>query len=216
MLARAGLAVPEGIRARDADSAARAAARLGFPVALKALGVAHKTEANAVRLGLADAQAIQSAAADLLPLGDGLLVERMVANGVAELIVGIVRDPLFGPVLTLGTGGVQAELLADTATLLLPAARPEIETALRGLKLFPLLDGYRGRPNADLAAAIDAIGKVAAFALANAGALDELDVNPLIVCSEGSGAWVADALLSMRETRPAASRDMEAAAELAG
>jgi acyl-CoA synthetase (NDP forming) len=86
-------------------------------------------------------------------------------------------------------------LLKDSATLLLPAGRDDIEGALRGLKLFPLLDGFRGRPKADLAAAVDAVLKVSEFALDNAGAIAELDINPLIVCAEGKGAWVADALL---------------------
>jgi acyl-CoA synthetase (NDP forming) len=128
----------------------------------------------------------------------------MVEGGIAELIVGITHDPLFGPVMTLGTGGVLVELLKDSATLLLPAARDEVEAALRGLKLFPLLDGFRGRPKADLAAAIDAVLKISGFALANADTLTELDVNPLIVCAEGKGAWAADALLVTRKTAPEA------------
>jgi acyl-CoA synthetase (NDP forming) len=123
----------------------------------------------------------------------------MVEGGVAELIVGVTRDPLFGPVMTVGTGGVLVELLKDSATLLLPASREDIGSALRGLKLFPLLDGFRGRPKADLEAAIDAVLKIAGFALANADRLAELDVNPLIVCAEGKGAWVADALLVKEE-----------------
>ncbi len=87
----------------------------------------------------------------------------MIAGGVAELIVGVTRDPVFGPVMTLGSGGVLVELLRDSATLLLPASRADIETALRGLKLFPLLDGYRGRPKADLDATIDAIAGIAGY-----------------------------------------------------
>ena len=101
--------------------------------------------------------------------------------------------------MTLGTGGVLVELLKDSATLLLPASREDIEAALRGLKLFPLLDGFRGRPKADLNAAVEAVMKISDFALDNAGTLAELDVNPLIVCAEGKGAWVADALLVFRE-----------------
>jgi acyl-CoA synthetase (NDP forming) len=177
------------------DEAARTASELGFPVVLKALGVAHKSENNAVRLNLCDPHVVHAAAADVLPLGTGLYVEKMITGGVAELIVGIMRDPLFGPVITVGSGGVLVELLQDTATLLLPASREEIEAALRGLKLFPLLDGYRGRPKADLEAAIDAILGIAAFALDNAEAIEELDINPLIVCRQGKGAWIADALL---------------------
>jgi acyl-CoA synthetase (NDP forming) len=106
--------------------------------------------------------------------------------------------------MTLGTGGVLVELLKDSATLLLPAARDEVEAALRGLKLFPLLDGFRGRPKADLASAIDAVLKISGFALANVDTLTELDVNPLIVCAEGRGAWAADALLVTRKTAPEA------------
>jgi acyl-CoA synthetase (NDP forming) len=157
--------------------------------------VAHKSEHGAVRLNLANADAVEAAARDLLPLGSGLYVEKMVSGGVAELIVGITRDPLFGPVMTVGSGGVLVELLQDSATLLLPVSRDEIEAALRGQKLFPLLDGYRGRPKADFSAAVNAILGVASFALENADAIEELDINPLIVCRQGEGAWIADALL---------------------
>jgi hypothetical protein len=152
-----------------------------------------------VKLGLKDEVSVRVAAEQLAGLGSGLYVERMVEGGVAELIVGITRDPLFGPVMTVGTGGVLVELFKDSATLLMPAIREDIEAALRGLKLFPLLDGFRGRPKADLTAAIDAVLKISDFALANAHSLTELDINPLIVCAEGKGAWVADALLVTRE-----------------
>ncbi len=199
LLREHGLPVPAGIRADDPDAAVAAAQKLGFPVALKALGVAHKSEAGAVVLNLRDAGSVRETAARLAPLGTGLYVERMVTGGVAELIVGITRDPLFGPVMTVGSGGVLVELLKDSATLLLPASREEIEEALRGLKLFPLLDGFRGRPEADLRAAIEAIQGIADFALENAGRLEELDINPLIVCAEGQGAWVADALMVIKE-----------------
>jgi acyl-CoA synthetase (NDP forming) len=195
LLRSAGLAVPQGVRAASVAEAESAAEKLGFPVALKALGVAHKSELGAVRLNLKSADDVRSAAEALLPLGSGLYVERMVEGGVAELIVGVTRDELFGPVMTVGTGGVLVELLKDSATLLLPASRAEVEAALRGLKMFPLLDGYRGRPKADVAAAIDAILAISDFVLEQSGAIEELDINPLIVCGEGKGAWIADALL---------------------
>jgi succinyl-CoA synthetase beta subunit len=199
MLAQAGVSVPAGRRALDSGEAVAAADALGFPVALKALGVAHKSEAGAVKLNLRDAESVSEAAIELSPLGNGLYVERMVQGGVAELIVGLTRDPLFGPVMTIGSGGVLVELLKDSATLLLPASRRELEEALRGLKLFPLLDGFRGRPKADLDAAISAVLVLADFVSRNADAIEELDVNPLIVCAEGHGAWVADALLVVGE-----------------
>lgn len=195
LLRDSGLAVPKAARAASVEQAVEAAERLGYPVAVKALGIAHKSELGAVRLNLPDASAVREAASALLPLGAGLYVEAMVAGGVAELIVGVTRDAVFGPVMTVGTGGVLVELLKDSATLLLPASRAEIETALRGLKMFPLLDGYRGRPKADLPAAVDSIAGIAAFASARADSIVELDINPLIVCEAGRGAWIADALL---------------------
>lgn len=102
--------------------------------------------------------------------------------------------------MTIGSGGVLVELLRDSATLLLPATRQDIEAALRGLRLFPLLDGYRGREKGDVDAAVEAILGVASFAVANADTIEELDLNPLIVCGQGQGAWIADALLVMRDT----------------
>ncbi|MBR2689710.1 MAG: acetate--CoA ligase family protein [Aquamicrobium sp.] len=203
MLAVAGLPVPQGRRVADVAEAVTAAEALGFPVALKALGVAHKSELGAVRLNLKSAADVHDAATALLPLGSGLYVEAMVGGGVAELIVGLTRDPVFGPVMTVGTGGVLVELLKDSATLLLPTTRGDIETALRSLRMFPLLDGYRGRPKADLDAAIAAIEKIARFAMAHAGGIEELDINPLIVCAEGKGAWIADALLVVAAHQPA-------------
>lgn len=199
LLREAGLAVPKGERVANVDEAVAVARELGFPVALKALGVAHKSEAGAVKLNLHSEGAVRSAATALLPLGSGLYVERMVAGGVAELIVGFTRDPVFGPTMTLGSGGVLVELLKDSATLLLPAAPDEIEAALRGLKMFPLLDGYRGRAKSDIAAAIEAVAGIAAFVARNADGIEELDINPLIVCGKGEGAWIADALLVSRE-----------------
>ncbi len=195
MLAARRLSVPPGRRAASPDEAVAAANNLGYPVALKALGIAHKSEAGAVKLNLRDEASVRQAAQGLSALGNGLYVERMVEGGIAELIVGITRDPLFGPVMTVGSGGVMVELLKDSATLLLPAGRDEIEAALRSLKLFPLLDGFRGKPKADLHAAIDTILGIANFALARAETLEELDVNPLIVCGQGKGAWIADALM---------------------
>jgi acetate---CoA ligase (ADP-forming) len=175
------------------EGAVAAATELGFPVAVKALGLAHKSEHDAVRLNMRDPEAVRIAAGALLPLGDGLLVECMVQGPVAELIAGVTRDPLFGPVMTIGTGGVLVELLADSRTLLLPARKADIEAALRSLKMFPLLDGFRGRPKAEIAAVLDALEGIARFAVDNASTLIEMDVNPLIATR--NGAWIADALI---------------------
>src|SRR5690606_3549536 len=149
MLRDAGLPVLEGMHAASIAEAKEVATLLGYPVAVKALGIAHKSEAGAVRLNLRDPAAVRAAADDLLPLGTGLYVERMVEGAVAELIVGITRDPLFGPVMTVGIGGVLVELLKDSVTILLPTSCHEIGAALRSLRMYALLEGYRGRPVAD-------------------------------------------------------------------
>ncbi|MCP3371777.1 acetate--CoA ligase family protein [Bradyrhizobium cajani] len=206
-LIKAGLPVPKGARVNNAAEAVSSSKALGFPVALKALGVAHKSEVGGVHLNLKDTVAVMHAGQDLSRLGSALYVERMVSNGVAELIVGFTRDPILGPVMTLGTGGVTVELLRDIGTLLLPATRDDIEAALRALKLYRLLDGYRGRPKADVDAAINTIARIAEFVRMNADEIEELDINPLIVCAEGHGAWIADALLVLRNRNGTKNND---------
>jgi acyl-CoA synthetase (NDP forming) len=193
-LAAAGLPVPRSAVASDPDALAAAAASLRFPVALKALGVAHKTEAGAVALNLPDAAALRAAAA-AMPAPAGYLAEEMVPDPVAELIVGVTRDPSGLMALTIGAGGLLAELLQDSATLILPTTPDAIRAALASLRLAPILAGYRGRPAADLAALTAAIAAVAAFAEAHAGRLAELEVNPLVATP--TGAFAADALLRL-------------------
>jgi hypothetical protein len=119
----------------------------------------------------------------------------MVENAIAEMLVGIKIDPHFGPVLVIGAGGVFVELLCDVRQLLLPADRSEIESAIRSLKTFPLLDGYRGRPKADLHALIAAIEAIAGYAAAHLTSVAEIDVNPIMVLPAGQGVVAVDALI---------------------
>ncbi|GAW35959.1 succinyl-CoA synthetase subunit beta [Roseovarius sp. A-2] len=181
-LAAHGVAVPRAQTAHSPEEAAEAAAALGFPVVLKALGIAHKTEAGAVALGLAGPEAVTVAAGRMG--GAAFLVEEMVTGGVAELLVGVIRDPAHGFVLTLGAGGVLTERLADTVSLLLPAEPDDIRAALERLRIAPLLHGYRGAPGADLDALVAAIGAVQDCALAHQAQLHELEINPLIATPE--------------------------------
>ena len=124
----------------------------------------------------------------------------MVQSNVAELIIGVTRDAQMGLRLMIGSGGVLVELLHDTATLLIPASREDVATALNTLQMAPLLDGYRGRPKADVKAVLDSIMAVQYFAMDQSASLIELDINPLIVGAEGWGAFAADILLTVEET----------------
>ena len=198
-IAEFGVAVPRGSVAHDAHVAAEVAASLGGPVAVKALGIAHKTERDAVRLGLREPAEVREAARELLTLGDAVLVERFEADVVAELIVGLHRDPQLGLLLSVGSGGTLVELVADTVTLLLPAAESEVRAALSRLRCAPILRGWRGREPADVDAAVASILAIAHFAVANGDRIEELDVNPLGVCANGRGALALDALLRASE-----------------
>jgi acyl-CoA synthetase (NDP forming) len=195
-LAAYGLTIPHG-RVVPIEMAGQAAREVGFPVSIKSASpaLAHKTEAGGVRLHIADAAAATSAAQSMKGLGESVLVETMIAGAVAELIVGITADRQFGLALTFGAGGTLVDLIDDNCTLLLPAGRQEIEAGLNALKIGRLLHGFRGRPKGDMAACLDAIDAIAAYALANRDRLRELDVNPLLVLSEGQGAVAVDALI---------------------
>ncbi len=145
----------------------------------------------------ADAEA---AARRLSALSDTLLVEEMIADGVAEILVGLIVDPQFGQVLVLGSGGVLAELLADSVTLLPPFTAAAIAAALGSLKLGRLLRGYRGKPAGDLSALIDTVLGVTRYAAANIDTLSEIDVNPVIVRPAGKGAVAVDALIRLKKS----------------
>jgi acetate---CoA ligase (ADP-forming) len=190
-----GMIMPEGRVCRSAAQAVAAARMIGGPVVAKAVStnLLHKSEHGAVILGLTDPTAVKAAFARLARLGDSVLIEAMVTDVVAELIVGVARDPVVGLHLLVGAGGIFAEVLQDTAVLCLPVTADEIRATLMRLRLAPLLTGYRGRPPADLDAAVTAIMAVATYAEAHADDLVELDVNPLMLCRRD--AIVADALI---------------------
>lgn len=198
-LSNSGVVIPQGKRLTSVAQATELASTVGFPVVLKALGIAHKTEQNAVRLNLKSESEVEQAATDLFTLSETLYLEAMVQSPVAELIVGITRDDQFGLVLTIGSGGILVEILKDAQTLIIPADRTQIEQAILGLKSAPLLNGYRGRAKADLQATVEAIMAIQNYAIANSETLIELDVNPLLLCAAGKGVYAADALIILEK-----------------
>ncbi|MCB1377773.1 MAG: acetate--CoA ligase family protein [Alphaproteobacteria bacterium] len=196
MLKQHGLAVPDGLVCPAAD-AARMAEGLGFPVTLKvsSASIAHKTEAGGVALNLKTPEDVAATATRMARLAPDVLVERMVNGAVAELIIGLKTDPQFGVALVIGAGGIFTELLKDTVTLILPTTRPEIERSLKALKVWRLVEGFRGK-SGDQLAVIKAVEAVANFAEAHRGLVEELDVNPLLVLADSAVA--VDALIKMR------------------
>lgn len=196
-LGRFGVAVPRGVTVSTPEDAARAASGLRFPLVLKAAGLVHKTDQGGVALNLRDAAAVLEAARSM-DVSD-YLVEEMVDGAGVELLVGVLRDPGTGFVLTLGAGGVLTEVMQDTVSLLVPASRSELDAALSRLRIAPLLDGYRGGLPVDRPALLDAIDAVQDCVAAYAERLIELEINPLIASADRAVA--VDALITMGESQ---------------
>ncbi len=193
-LAGHGLSVPQSRRVEAADLRAAADA-MPMPVVLKGEGFAHKTEAGAVALNLASSDAVMQAAARMN--APAYLLEEMITGAVAELLIGVLRDPAHGFVLTIAAGGVLTEILKDSASLILPTDVQDITDALDSLRIAPLLAGYRGQPGADAASIVSAIMAVQDYAIENAAHLQEVEINPLICTT--TRAVAADALIRTGE-----------------
>ncbi len=200
-----GLPDPDVTIARTREEALDIASRFEAPLAMKIVSadLAHKTEAGGVLLNIRGGE--QAAAAFDRILENvrryqsdvniaGVMISPM-QQGVAELLIGATRDPVFGPVLTVAIGGIMTEIYRDTAHALLPVSHDQALRMLRSLKAFALLDGFRGRARADLPAAADAMVAVGQAFLSAQPALDQIEINPLLVKEEGQGVAMLDALL---------------------
>jgi len=203
ILAAAGIATAPEMLVKSTDEAAAAAQALGYPVAMKIQSprIQHKTEVGGLKLNLTDAAAVRAAYEQLAAVGerhapghvDGVLVQPMAPPGT-EIIVGMVRDPSFGPLMMVGFGGVAIELYKDVAYRLAPVSVAEAKAMIGELRSAPLLQGYRGRqPLAvdQLARLVSDVSRLAA-AVPDIG---ELEINPVIMHADGSGLTIADALL---------------------
>jgi len=182
LLAQVGVTVPRGLSAPALPALCSLADTLTPPLALKGLGFAHKTEAGAVRLNLPNLRDQPD-----IPGAKGYLAEEMVTNVLAELLIGARRDPVYGATITIGFGGVTAELLADNVTLVLPVTAKDVVRAMQHLRLWPLLDGFRGRSKADVGAVIDVALALQSLLEADT-TLEEIEINPLMVRARGAVA----------------------------
>jgi acyl-CoA synthetase (NDP forming) len=187
LLADYGVPVVDARPAASAAEAVAAAREIGHPVALKtaAPGVQHKTEADGVRLGLEDDDAVRSAYEDLAGrLGPEVLVSAMAPPGV-EVALGIVRDPTFGPLVLVAAGGVLVEVIHDRKLALPPIDEDAARRLIDGLAMRPLLDGVRGAPPADVGALAHTVSRLSVLAVELGDQIAELDINPVIVTPQG-------------------------------
>ncbi len=205
LLSAIGIAVPPEAVCEDGQTAAQAACAMGFPVAVKVLSadLLHKTEVGGVVLDLPDAVAVRSAVAGIAARVararpgariEGYLVSPMAGEGV-ECLLGVRHDPTFGPVVVFGAGGVLAELLADRALRLAPLDEQEALAMIGQTRIARLLNGWRGRPPADVSALADAIVRLSRLALLPAAQGCSIEINPLLVRAAGQGVLALDALV---------------------
>ena len=205
LLAHYGLPVTREVLAANADEAVHAAANVGGPVALKidSPDIAHKTEAGGIRLGLSGADAVRTAFDEVVSSSkryapqahiNGVLVQEMAHPGV-EMMLGIVRDPVFGAIVAVGLGGIHVEVLKDISYRVAPVTMEQAGEMLSELRGKKLLEGVRGMSVRDCDAIVDAIVRLSWFAADFRDAIAELDINPLMVYEQGAGARVLDALV---------------------
>ncbi len=214
LLAAQGIAVGEHALCANADAAVAAWRRMGAPVALKACSarLPHKSEHGLVALGINDEAALREALArqaqTLARLGvdDASWIVARMQRGLHELALGVRNDPVFGPVVMVGAGGKYVEALGDVALLMPPFAAEEALAALRGLRIGRLLAGVRGEPAADMQAAAEQAARLGRYALAAAGHVASIDVNPVLVGAQGEGAVALDALVELSDGVSEAAR----------
>ncbi|HTH63533.1 MAG TPA: acetate--CoA ligase family protein [Gemmatimonadales bacterium] len=210
VLSAYGIAVAPARLAHDAEDAARAAAEVGYPVAVKIVSaqIIHKTEVGGVRTGIGTAVELKEACVEMLdsvsrqaPSAtiDGLLVQRMISGG-RETIVGVSRETVFGPLVMFGLGGIYVEALADVVFRIAPLGPLDVHDMLKGIRGAAILEGVRGAPPVDFAALGEVVRRVGQLALDHDD-VAELDINPLLALPQGATAVDARILLENRSRK---------------
>jgi acyl-CoA synthetase (NDP forming) len=209
LLADYGIQGPREQVAKTSAEAVKLASSIGYPVVLKILSadILHKTEIGGVKVGLQNAAEVEAAYAEVMASAkqhkpnaviDGALIQEMIPAGTPEVILGIVRDPDFGPSIVFGSGGVLVELIKDSALRIPPLTRTEAREMIASTRGEKLLLGFRGRPKADMAALVDTIVKLSQLAVDFKDEINALEMNPLMVLPDGTGIRAVDSLVEIR------------------
>ncbi|MDM0005437.1 acetate--CoA ligase family protein [Variovorax sp. J22G73] len=208
-LREAGVALLPNVLATSAEEARALADRMGYPVVAKIASeqIVHKSDIGGVQVGLQDGAQVAAAWRDIMASVarhkpeakvDGLLIEKMAPRGGVELMIGVTRDPVFGHVMTFGLGGIYVEIFRDVTRRLLPIGPRDAAAMVREMRCFPLLDGARGRPAADVAALEDLLVRISDFVVRHGERVEEMDLNPVWVGAKGEGAMPLDAVIIER------------------
>lgn len=198
------------------DDAVAAANAMGYPVVAKVASehIVHKSDIGGVKVGLSNADELRHAWKDIMDAVrqhrpdatiDGLLIEKMAPQGGLELMVGVTRDPVFGHVMTFGLGGVYVEILRDVTRRMLPLRAADATALVQEVRCFPLLNGARGRPLADLPALEKLLLRISDFVMHNAERIEEMDLNPVWIGAQGEGVLPLDAVIIERSAEGAAT-----------
>ncbi|WP_082576830.1 acetate--CoA ligase family protein [Acidovorax sp. Root70] len=208
-LLAAGIPLLPNALAPTMEAAVAAANGMGYPVVAKIASeqIVHKSDIGGVIVGLQNADELRQAWEDIMVAAkhhrpdahiDGLLIEKMAPSGGLELMVGVTRDPVFGHVMTFGLGGIYVEILRDVTRRMLPLSASEAAAMVREMRCFPLLEGARGRPPADLDALHTLLLRISDFVMHNAGRIEEMDLNPVWIGAQGEGVLPLDAVIIER------------------
>ncbi len=190
LLKEIGISVPSQRLITSIDETISAAEEIGFPVVLKLIAedIVHKSDTGAVKLNIKDKDELEAAYKDLMNIPSQkekkISVQKMADEPITELIIGMTTDAQFGPALMFGIGGILVELLEDVSFRIAPVTEYDCREMIREIKGFPILDGYRGKPKADINAIVDTLMKISDLVI-KYEEINELDLNPVFIYEKG-------------------------------
>lgn len=190
LLEEIGISIPKQKLTMNKEETLAAAEEIGYPVVLKLMAedIVHKSDTGAVKLGLKSGEEVGKAFDELMAIPSQaekkISIQEMAKEPITELIIGMTTDPQFGPALMFGIGGILVELLEDVSFRIAPITEYDAKEMIREIKGFPILDGYRGKPKADLDAIVDVLMKISEFVLKHEE-INEMDLNPVFIYEDG-------------------------------